>query len=66
MSDSGGNVVISTLHPPEALVPNGSTSRVVDLTGSVAGFSDSMTLKDLERRVLDECKTIVVHYGVES
>lgn len=61
-----GNVIVSILHPAEALVAPGSSSRVVDATGSVAGFSESSSLKEVERKIVDECRSIKSRHDLLS
>jgi hypothetical protein len=47
---------VTALHPSSAVLPRGSSSRVIDLTDSIPGYGDSTEgLVGLEKRIRAEC-----------
>lgn len=49
---------MTALHPPSAILPRGSSSRIIDVTDSVPGYGDSTDgLMGLEKRIRAECKS---------
>jgi hypothetical protein len=51
-------VLITALHSSLAILPGGSTSRVIDLTDSVPGYTETEVegLGRLEERIKTECE----------
>lgn len=58
MDDSGQKaVLITALHSPSSILPSGSSSRVVDLTDSVPGYTEEgASLSELTGRIKAECE----------
>jgi hypothetical protein len=49
---------VTALHPSSAILPCGSSSRIIDLTDSIPGYGDSTEgLIGLEKRIRAECKS---------